>query len=118
MGALYLWLGRAGTFWVEEEKVPRGGVCQTVCLRVPDWPAKCFGDQTGGQSFRGLLWSSGPACDPGTGTSLLGEDCVLKKLQGLQEMERVPVVRLDRGDGCLKPCEVPISVCGERLQGL
>lgn len=111
MGALYLWLGRAGTFWVEEEKVLRGGVCQTVCLRAPDWRAKCLGDQAGGQSFRGLLWSSGPTCDPGIGTSLLGEDCVLKKLQGLQEMEREPAVRLDRG--CLKPCEAP-SVCVAR----
>lgn len=100
---------------MEEEKVLRGGVCQTVCLRAPDWRAKCLGDQAGGQSFRGLLWSSGPTCDPGIGTSLLGEDCVLKKLQGLQEMEREPAVRLDRG--CLKPCEAPISVCGERLQG-
>lgn len=97
MGALYLWPGRAGTFWVEEEKILRGGVWQAVCLQAPNWRAKCLGGQAGGQSVRrGLLWSSGPACDPEVGTSLHGEDCVLKKLQGLQEMERVPVVRLER----------------------
>lgn len=82
MGALYLRRGRAGTFWVEEEKVPRGGVWQALCLQAPDWRAKCLGGQAGGQSFRGLFWSSGGACDPRVGTSLLREDCVLKKLQG------------------------------------
>lgn len=81
MGALYLGPGRAGTFWVEEEKVPRGGVWQTVCLQAPDWRAKCLGGQAGGQSFRGHFGSSGSACDPGLGTSLLGEDGVVKKLQ-------------------------------------
>lgn len=72
MGALYLRPGRAGTFWVEEEKIPRGGVWQAVCLQAPDWRAKCLEGQAGGQSVRGLLWSSGPACDPAVGTSLLG----------------------------------------------
>lgn len=73
MGALYLRPGRAETFWVEEEKVGRGGVWQAVCLQAPDWRAKCLGGQAGGLSFRGHFGSSGSACDPGLGTSLLGE---------------------------------------------
>lgn len=49
MGALYLWLGRAGTFWVEEEKVLRGGVCQCACEL-----------QTGGPSALGTRLAASP----------------------------------------------------------
>lgn len=41
-----------------------------------------------------LLWpslNSHEVCEPGVGTDLPRENCVPKKLQGLQEMERVPV---------------------------
>lgn len=50
-----------------------------------------LGGQAGSQSFCDLPWSSFQACDPGVGTDLPGENCALKKLQGHQEMETVPV---------------------------
>lgn len=40
---------------------------------------------------------AGAPSAPAVGMGLPGEDTVLKKLQGLQEMERVPVVRFERG---------------------
>lgn len=75
-GRLVLRPGRAGTFWVEEEKVQRRGVWQAVCPQAPDWRAKCLGGQDGGQSSSGLRWSPHRAC---------GRDGSTRRGHGAQE---------------------------------
>lgn len=65
--------------------------------------------QAGGHSLCELPWSSRAAHGPVADAEPGDRDPALEKSEGLQEMERLSLVRLVPGRGCLRPGGVPIG---------